>query len=64
MDIIEKYEDHIANMHVYYANRLEDLRARCAKAARSAVRHSQQTTDQCRDEVALAVLSTPFDDKA
>lgn len=30
-------------------------REACAVAAVAAIRHSQQTTDQCRDEVAAAI---------
>lgn len=39
---------------------LESLRARCMLAARDAVRHSQQTTDQCRAEVAAAIAAVPL----
>lgn len=46
-----------ADLEAAHANRhsLFTMREACALAARDAVRHSQQTTDQCRDEVAAAV---------
>lgn len=41
---------------------MESLRRRCAEAGSGAVRHYQQTTDQCRAEVREAVLAVPLEE--
>lgn len=38
----------------------EEMREACARAGVAAVRHSQQTTDQCRLEVGSAIRATPI----
>jgi hypothetical protein len=38
----------------------EEQREACARAGVAAVRHSQQTTDQCRLEVGSAIRATPI----
>ena len=52
----------LTRMQARHQAALEDLRRRCAEAGSGAVRHYQQTTDQCRAEVREAVLAVPLEE--